>query len=78
MLKVMSKSNVLSVTFEKKDGSERVMKCTLMADKLPPVEVTEGKATKAENPDVLAVWDLEASGWRSFRLDSVKLVEVSS
>lgn len=77
-VKKLLQDKICEVTFEKKDGSERVMKCTLKASELPPVEIKEDADTKqrAENPDVLAVWDMEAKGWRSFRLDSVKKVLV--
>jgi len=65
--------NVLSVVFLKKDGSERVMECTLKADLLPVHETNTDlpTQTRAENPDVIRVYDLENSGWRSFRTDSV-------
>jgi hypothetical protein len=33
---------------------------------------SENKRTKKENPDVQPVYDVKASGWRSFRWDSVK------
>lgn len=77
-LKEQLKSNVLSVTFTKKNGDERNMICTLMADKIPAVEVKEGveKKERAENRDVMAVYDTDADGWRSFRLDSVKNISV--
>ena len=65
---------VVEVTFEKNDGSTRIMKCTLKEDLLPKVE-TSGK-TKQHNADVLPVWDIEANGWRSFRYDSIQTVKV--
>lgn len=61
------------VTFTKKDGTERVMKCTLKEDVVPAVESKE--TTRKVNEEVLAVWDLEKSAWRSFRIDSIKDVE---
>lgn len=63
---------VLEVTFTKKDGTERVMKCTLRPDLLPPQTDLEEQVEKRQpNPDVIAVWDLEVQGWRSFRFDSI-------
>jgi hypothetical protein len=35
-------------------------------------ETSETKRTKKENPDVQAVYDVKAPGWRSFRWDLVK------
>lgn len=72
-LKNLLRENVLSVVFIKRDGSERVMECTLKPDLLPVQdENTESKdKVRTENPDVIQVYDLENTGWRSFRVDSV-------
>lgn len=61
-----------TVTFTKVDGSERVMRCTLNEAMLPPAEPTESTAERKVNPNVVAVWDLDKEGWRSFKVDSVK------
>ena len=63
---------IVEVVFIKKDGTERKMKCTLKADLLPAqTDLEEAVQKKTPNPDVLAVWDVENSGWRSFRYDSI-------
>jgi len=63
---------IVEVVFIKKDGTERKLKCTLKADLLPAqTDLEEAVQKKTPNPDVLAVWDLENEGWRSFRYDSV-------
>jgi hypothetical protein len=36
------------------------------------LDIEEAIQNKKPNPDVLAVWDVEAKGWRSFRWDSIK------
>jgi hypothetical protein len=59
------------VTFTKKDGSERIMPCTIneqiIAAKSP------GSSTEYSHyGDTLTVFDLELNEWRSFRLSSVK------
>jgi hypothetical protein len=65
-------SDVVEVLFVKKDGTERRMVCTLKPDLLPAqTDLEEAVQKKTPNPDVLAVWDLENQGWRSFRYDSV-------
>ena len=64
-----------TITFTKKDGTERVMNCTLRGDMLPVVEIKEDKAPRKQNDSVLSVYDLDAQGWRSFTLSSVKRVE---
>lgn len=66
-------SAICNVTFTKTNGEERVMKCTLNEDVVPPFEV---KGTKKKNDDVVSVWDLEKNAWRSFRVDSVKALAV--
>ena len=63
----------IEIVFTKKDGTERTMKCTLMKDYLPETVGSE----KAKNDEVLAVYDLEKEGWRSFRWDSIKEVHFS-
>lgn len=74
-LKGMLKIDVATVTFTKKDGTERVMKCTLNPDQLPIIPVTEGKKERKINTDTLTVYDVEYNGWRSFQLKSVKMVQ---
>ena len=66
----------VTVTFTKKDGTERVMKCTTNDSLIPQVieESLTPKREKKPNEEVMSVYDLEAEGWRSFRWDSVKQV----
>lgn len=59
------------VVFKKSDGSLRTMRCTLREEVLPPQTKTEA-TERVTNRDHVAVWDLDKSGWRSFRLDSVE------
>ena len=68
------KSDVANVTFTKSDGSERVMKCTLVDEYIPNTD--ERTSTRAVNESVLPVWDLDKNAWRSFRIDSVKAIQV--
>jgi hypothetical protein len=64
--------NVVNVLFVKKDGTERQLICTLKPDLLPvQTDLEEAVQKKTPNPDVLAVWDVENKGWRSFRYDSI-------
>jgi len=68
---------VLDVTFTKVNGDERKMRCTLVPALLPEsyrnsLEEQAGEKTyHRDNPDIIACWDLENKGWRSFRIDSV-------
>ena len=64
--------NVVNVLFVKKDGTERKLICTLKPDLLPvQTDLEEAVQKKTPNPNVLAVWDIENKGWRSFRYDSI-------
>ena len=69
------RSEVVEVTFNKvSDGSERVMRCTLKPEMLPPSYLNEQQMEKdyhQRNPDVIAAWDVQKGGWRSFRIDTV-------
>jgi hypothetical protein len=64
------------VTFTKKDGTERVMKCTLKSDIVIPHEKTTERV-KVPNDDLLPVWDMEASGWRTITVPNILTVEIN-
>jgi hypothetical protein len=72
----MLKTNVITLNFTKKDGTERVMRCTLQPDLLPKVEhKTELKESKpVTEQTAIPVYDLDNNGWRSFTLNTVKRV----
>lgn len=74
----------VTVTFTKKDGTERVMKCTTNESLVPqvlhetntdnPIDFPIPKKEKKVNEDVMPVYDLESKHWKSFRWDSIKSV----
>jgi hypothetical protein len=70
---VLMTSN-LTITFQKKDGSSRVMNATLNESIVPKYEKKTEKE-KVKTKDTLAVFDLDKNEWRSFRLDSIKQIE---
>lgn len=70
----MLKTSQGTVTFTKKDGTERVMKCTLVPDQLPPVVVKEDAKPRKESETSIRVFDLELKEWRSFTTKSVKQI----
>lgn len=73
----MLKMGPVTVTFNKKDGSERVMTCSLQPELLPPAPVKESTTAKKENPNNISVYDLTAQGWRSFILKNVTNVTLT-
>jgi hypothetical protein len=69
----MLNNDVLTVTFTKVNGEERVMRCTLLTEYLPGG--TAAPQLLQENTgDTISVWDTEVNAWRSFRLSSVKTI----
>jgi hypothetical protein len=69
------RSGVITVTFTKVDGTERVMECTLLPQYLP--ENYKSMSAPMLTEDVgnsISVWDVNAGGWRSFRVSSVKAI----
>lgn len=76
-LSTMLRNAKMAVKFQKVNGDERLMNCTLMQDLLPPTETldfdadNEVKTKRAQSLETLRVWDIDISEWRSFRIDSV-------
>jgi hypothetical protein len=78
----------VTITFTKKDGTERVMECTTKPELVPldepreihytntdnPIDFPKPKKEKKVNEDVMPVFDLESKHWKSFRWDSIKQV----
>lgn len=66
------KNETVDIEFTKKDGTVRLMTCTLKEDRLPAqIDLEEAVQKKKVNPDILAVFDVFNQGWRSFRWDSL-------
>jgi len=70
------KNETAQLTFKKKDGTMRVMKCSLREDHMPVYE-KKTERVRATNDDTLSVVDLEKNEWRSFRYDSIRRIEFS-
>jgi len=75
-LRTLLHEREVGITFIKKDGSERLMWCTLLESKIPSEFAPKG-SEKAKSDEVLPVFDVENDGWRSFRWDSIKKIEFS-
>jgi len=68
------KQGLLEVTFNKVNGDERVMTCTLQEGVIPAATKKDPlslKKIREVNPEVVSVWDTNATGWRSFRVANV-------
>jgi hypothetical protein len=66
---------VVKVIFTKKDGTERTMMATLNEELIPEDKKPKGTGKKVDNGETVAVYDVEADGWRSFNIDSIKEVD---
>lgn len=77
-LNSMLKVTEATITFTKVDGSERVMKCTLEANKLPPVVIKEDAKPRKESTSTkaLRVFDIEKNEWRSFTIKNIKHISL--
>lgn len=60
---------IVSVKFEKKDGTVREMNCTL---KDVPTYEKKTETPRKTNDEVMSVFDVDLQEWRSFRLVSLK------
>lgn len=74
----MLRSGVCRVTFTKVNGELRKMRGTLLRDLIPTeyqpktlLDDPKELETKPDNTDIIKVFDLDANGWRSFRVSSV-------
>lgn len=74
-LRGLLRTETVHLTFQKKDGTIREMKCTLSESKLPKLE--QGKESRAPNSNSMPVFDLEKNEWRAFRFDSVQSIKVN-
>lgn len=71
-IKAELQNGVVEVTFVKTDGTERVMRATLNEGKIPEASRPKNSGkTRAVNPEVQPVFDLDEQHWKSFRWDSL-------
>jgi len=74
-IRVLLAERNVKITFTKKDGTERVMNCTLDPNVIPLVESVQDKREKDKEKDYIAVYDTDIKAWRSFIIKSVKSFE---
>lgn len=65
--------NPTTVTFMKKDGTQRVMRCTRSPTQIP--EDQHPKNGTGDSESTLRVFDLDKNEWRSFIVENVKRIE---
>ena len=67
---VLLKGGVVEVTFNKVNGDERVMSCTLQESVLPETKGTDKKIPEGNQ----VVYDINAEGFRTFKWENVTKV----
>ena len=75
--------NPATIKFIKKDGSERIMKCTLNFNKIPDSDKPKGVSLKAilnliRKHKLVHVYDLEKRLWRSVPFDRIEWVTIDN
>lgn len=75
LLEILSKGEA-KICFVKKDGSERVMRCTRNLDLIPEAYAESDRDAIRKESNLIPVYDLDAEGWRSF--DYTKLLTIES
>lgn len=74
-LKNELQNSVLEITFTKKNGEERTMSCTMIAEMLASTSgSTDTSRTVAD--DLLVVTDVNKKEWRSFHYDQITDIKV--
>lgn len=66
----------LRVVFTKVDGSDRIMMCTRDPSLIPISPMKKDGPPKPPNDNLLHVYDVDSSGWRSIKVDTIKNVEL--
>ena len=77
-IKDILRNQELTITFTKKDGTDRVMRCTLDPNKLPIQENTNTNSIRKVSTETMSVFDLDAQGWRSFTKKAVKSIDFTT
>ena len=75
LIGLLSDKNPTTITFLKKDGATRKMRCTRNMDNIPSEH--HPKVGMIESTGCMRVFDLDKNEWRSFIIENVKRIEYS-
>jgi len=70
--------NTAVVTFTKKDGTSRVMRCTRDSSVIPLAKLPKedpAKSAKAPTGDAVQAFDLDLGEWRAFNTSNITRIE---
>lgn len=74
MIGLLNEMYPVTVTFTKKDGTNRVMKCTRNMEVIPADKHPSGKTIESDSKNI-KVFDLDKNEWRSFNQTSITRIE---
>lgn len=74
LIEKLSAVKLVTITFTKKDGTDRVMNCTRNMATIPSEFHPKGE-TEPKSDDNIRVFDLDVQAWRSFNYSTVKEVQ---
>jgi hypothetical protein len=78
-LKKLRSEQEVVIKFIKKDGNTRLMRCTLDFKKIPKENLPKGvnlpQILNLIQKNILRVYDLDVSGWRSIPFDRTEWLE---
>jgi len=82
-LKRISEEDIVTVKFTKKDGTDRIMKCTLNFNRIPKESRPKGVKLidilkKIQKNKILSVFDLEKMGWRSIPFERTEWLKTGN
>jgi hypothetical protein len=77
IVEALHKEEPAVVTFNKINGEERIMTCTLRKEAIPAERAPKGTGSEKlnENKNTIRAFDTNKQEWRSFRVDLVTKVE---
>ena len=82
-LKLIKSEKEILVKFTKKDGTDRIMKCTLDFTRIPKDQHPKGVdlekiLTKIKKDKILSVYDLDKKDWRTIPFDRLEYLQTKS
>lgn len=66
----------VDIVFTKADGSDRLMKATLMDVFMPGLNGSSESNAQDNTSSTLIVWDLDEQAFRSFKISSLKSIRI--
>jgi hypothetical protein len=77
LLKNYLHESIVTVAFVKKDGTDRVMRCTQDVKRIPADLLAKANTPNTTDPQLFKVYDVECKAWRSFRYCTVKTIAMN-